>query len=664
MREMGKKILVIVLVLATAYSFALSAWTFKAVSELRSEPAVFTGRVQSGQITMCINNPPSINTSACNATVLEDTPYSCRMNASDADSGNQNFSFSVLPLTVNKTYNSSSSDLPFTVTGDGNISFTPTNWDVGYYEIEYTLSDDSGCSNGNVMTTNNLTVINVNDAPYLTSNLPAISLFEGETVFAFFLSSHFTDDEGDALTYVSSGNSDIVITIASNSQVIIRADTCDVQEAVIFTAIDPYNATGDSNTVTITCTSPNSGNSEGGSGSGSGGGGGGSVPLCKAEFECYQYHMCNISNQKLMNCIDKNGCENEEFVTVPCEYKAPVFCNETWSCTDWGQCLPNSTQYRVCGDQNSCGTNATKPLEAQKCEYIGTCTDGIKNCHDGSCEEGIDCGGTCNTCKSVEVPYPFEEEKGIGVYVITGVILLLLMSLLVYHYFRKEINSVFAKVSWYLTKKSRKQYLLSKEDQKKLMAELADAEKKLSKADRKEDIFNVINSYSESLRYYLSKVLDFGQEFDQEQLKEQLEKKKAKVIPILRKIFASMFDDYTAVSTDAGLVQSYKAKMLIEELRNMVLQTSPVSQGEYPREVQEIKPKEQDNFRDRMTIKLTNAYVTLQFVEIETAKKKYLEVIADYEKMSEKEQELTYQDIIRLYSNITYMNAWAWRYGQ
>jgi len=40
---------------------------------------------------------------------------------------------------------------------------------------------------------------------------------------------------------------------------------------------------------------------------------------------------------------------------------------------------------------------------------IGTCFDGIKNCHDGACEEGVDCGGPCPPCVAPTTTLPGEE---------------------------------------------------------------------------------------------------------------------------------------------------------------------------------------------------------------------------------------------------------------
>ncbi|MFH1064422.1 MAG: hypothetical protein V1729_05050 [Candidatus Woesearchaeota archaeon] len=71
-------------------------------------------------------------------------------------------------------------------------------------------------------------------------------------------------------------------------------------------------------------------------------------------------------------------------------------CDEDWTCTDWGPCLPSGYQFRDCRDRNECGTNKKEPETTRECTYIHTCRDRIRN----QGEEGIDCGGPCPPCPS------------------------------------------------------------------------------------------------------------------------------------------------------------------------------------------------------------------------------------------------------------------------
>jgi hypothetical protein len=73
-------------------------------------------------------------------------------------------------------------------------------------------------------------------------------------------------------------------------------------------------------------------------------------------------------------------------------------CIEKWECSEWTICAPEGYQTRRCADIYGCGTTKKKPPEVQECVYLGTCEDGLQNCHDGACEEAVDCGGPCDPC--------------------------------------------------------------------------------------------------------------------------------------------------------------------------------------------------------------------------------------------------------------------------
>jgi hypothetical protein len=662
MRETGRNILAVVLVMIMVYSFLLTIWTYNYL-EIK-ERQILTGKA-SGVVQFCINTPPFVNLSAnpvCNTTTYQNEEYYCRTTAYDPDSAQELIPTTLINHWAERTFSENSS-LPFLLMPGGEINFTPDNDAVGFYTYELVFYENVGCSNGFTSIVRNLTVINVNDAPYLAVNLSPVTMNDEETIFAFYLDDYFQDPDLDDLNYAVGGASAIAVAILPNGQVLMRANTCPANELMIFTAIDPYNASADSNPITVTCTNRTitQPSTQGGGGGGGGGSGSTSKVCGKPDYYCYEYHKCNITNQRVEKCIDKTGCERDRLITLPCVYEKPTVCNESWSCTEWEKCLPKGTQSRICTDTNFCGTNFTKPIEMRECEYIGTCDDKIKNCHDGSCEEGIDCGGPCSACKSVQVPYSFKEERGIGIYIFTGILIILLTSTLIYHYFRKEINAALAKASWYLTKKRRKQILLSKEDQKKIIQDLIKLESELSKAEKKEELFQVINKQSELFKYYLTKALQYAGEPDYDSFKSAVEKSKGRVIPILRKIYASMLQDTRKLLTNENLIAKPKIRQALEELRNIVLQTSVVEVGEYSKESQEMKPDEKDNLVTKTIIKMINSYIALQFLEVEVAKKKYLDIISDYEKMSVQEQEMVFQDLIRLYNNITYVNGWAWR---
>jgi len=108
-------------------------------------------------------------------------------------------------------------------------------------------------------------------------------------------------------------------------------------------------------------------------------------------------------------------------------------CNETWICTDWFDCVDLSRiplnlsekskmawnelwktgceeknmsldicgiQVRYCNDASNCSSAKSQPFEYMPCRLMPppSCEDGIRNCHRGSCELLIDCGGPCVPC--------------------------------------------------------------------------------------------------------------------------------------------------------------------------------------------------------------------------------------------------------------------------
>ncbi|MFH1248580.1 MAG: hypothetical protein V1660_00315 [archaeon] len=105
-------------------------------------------------------------------------------------------------------------------------------------------------------------------------------------------------------------------------------------------------------------------------------------------------------------------------------------CKEIWACTDWSLCQ-NSTpaeskilleshferiirdcvkkkikaencgfRMRACKQESECKTLFSKPAEVESCFFTvsPSCSDGIMNCHHGSCEILLDCGGPCAEC--------------------------------------------------------------------------------------------------------------------------------------------------------------------------------------------------------------------------------------------------------------------------
>ncbi len=664
----SKTLILIVLALIIANAIFMISTTTNTI-EKRSISLTAKASTSS-RVSFCINQQPQINFSMCNTTVEQDQPYSCQLNTTDIDY--INFTYSSQFLSLDRNFSDSEANL-FDITSSGLISFTPDNYDVGYFSVNISVDDGIGC-NGVDEGIFNITVTNINDPPYLVLDIPDVNYDEGESVHAFYLNTYFDDPDQDILTYTVTSTTFVIINInPATSDVRISSNVCDFTEYVIFSAKDPYNRTANSNLVRITCTEDQQSSqiSDSGTGSSGGGGGGGLSEICIPEYVCYDYHKCNKNGTKIQRCVDIHGCENEVFLTVPCDYREEHDCNESWECSEWDVCLPNGTQYRICVDENKCKSYEFMPVLVQECEYIGTCDDNIKNCHNESCEEGIDCGGPCAPCISIQVPFPFEEQKNIFILMLTGIILLILTSILLYHYFHKEINAALAKAGWVISGRGNKQILISLSVKKDLLDKLNKIVQSFDTRELTENINLVYDILKEFIIHACSK--DLSDDFDLEELSALLNKKQHRIregkeleirkpeLVIIRKMFLSAFEKHQALLKDKKIDKKIISKISIlvatEELRNFILQTSEVEPEDVAREVKEL------DMSAALTInqiynEIINTYIALEFLELDVAKEKYLQLTSDYEKLLLKDQENVYKDISALYNHITYVNSW------
>jgi len=133
---------------------------------------------------------------------------------------------------------------------------------------------------------------------------------------------------------------------------------------------------------------------------GGGGGGGGKRIYCEEKWGCGEWQQC----QNLKEIYEQGWVSEETNLLIKerCELMnySEEFCG---------------FQQRLCRDYNYCKTEHDKPGEIRECYYTEnpTCNDNIKNCHDGSCEILVDCGGPCEACPSCSDGIKNQNEEGI-----------------------------------------------------------------------------------------------------------------------------------------------------------------------------------------------------------------------------------------------------------
>ncbi len=530
-RDINRKVLmsiaIIVIVISIIQTIALNIYTYKL-----THPGMQTRAATNvGSVKFCLNNPPTINVSNCSHYAYQDRNYYCKLTSKDVDGPLAIFSSTFIG---NKTL--------FNVTPEGVINFTPGKEDIGNYTIYFTVNDGSNCDNGHDSTLFELKVINLNDPPYLIKPLPSFGLVEGSLIVPFYLLDYFNDSDlkyGDHLSFLYSKNdSKISITIDATSRVLVKASDCPFRALAIFTAVDDYNATANSNPVYINVNCQGE-TGQGAAGAGGGFGGGGFPRMCIPDWQCGPWHQCMPNGTQYRKCIDKNVCDidnYEHYIWRNCTYYAQCFNgikDENEEGIDCGgPCPPCGSCFdgiKNCHD-GSCeeGVDCGGP-----CDPCGSCFDGIKNCHDGSCEEGIDCGGPCKPC--VHVEKPFIKQNKFWTNILAMIIAFLSLVGVIYVYFKREIDIAIDYLLQPLKKRRRKAILLKRSDALKLLGyhhllfeQLLRINKTINTKEPREVLKEILSTYQKLFsirRELLSTMFGLSIEFTENEIYKKIRKK-------------------------------------------------------------------------------------------------------------------------------------------
>jgi len=616
-------------------------------------PHTISAKATDAMVFMCINKPPVINISDCTATQinqstpLENNTYFCQINAYDPD-GEPGFTYSYTAI--------SQEGVNFSINSTGGVRIWGNQTGLGYYSTEITVRDNSTCplSSSEIYA---FQIIDVNDPPYLKALMPSRTITAGTTASAYYLNDYFADWDDPYLNYTVSATSNIQVTIDQNtSEVkIYSPDTFCDSETIYFTAIDKGNLTADSNMVQIlsqcaTKTPSTSGTSSS------------SSSICRPEWQCKDWSACLPNSTRYRDCVDLHGCDIDNLLQTfweSCEYVPTCFDgvqNQGETGVDCGgpcpACQPQATCFDGVQNQGETGVDCGGPCPA--CNVAPTCFDGIQNQN----ETGVDCGGPCAACKELQVPALISTNSGLGVGTAIAVGISIIGIALFYLLFRKEIKKTLARIGWWFTRKQRKQILISDSDKLAIMDALKKIEHSISLSRKKREFRSdekIVQKLVQQNRTYLSKALALPIEFTPQEMTE----KANKVIlqDSLKNVFSLFMKKQSVLETKKVTLSRFHLSTLLEELRLLILVTSKTSKADYNFIARESSV-EGDSF-SKMVHLMYNAVLALQFIEVDKAKERYLNMLNIYETLSEKQKFVVYDDLAKIYNYIKYELSWS-----
>jgi len=320
---------------------------------------------------------------------------------------------------------------PLSFTGGTNVSFYIISGELSKtsagganagsksYETNISITDDTSIDSQDI----NITIIEINNPPYLTPVENQSVQTGTNTTFSYQIQVE-DQEEGEEDSGNLNFNVSIIDSEGASSEFFNINSTGDVSFEVNSSIAGVYNLTF--------CVEDN----------------GLASPHPNISSEC------NTGGSSLFSCSEATLTITEEEVTITPTpsprggggWPAPKKCTPKWVCEPWYNCenlekaldielitFPDYSQIlakcsinnwnqifcgvqtRECTDLRYCNTTDSKPTTLQECYYTRepSCKDEIKNCHDGSCELLVDCGGPCPACPTCSDGIQNQGEKGV-----------------------------------------------------------------------------------------------------------------------------------------------------------------------------------------------------------------------------------------------------------
>ena len=637
-KTFAERMLAVLSLFVTLLSLFTTAYIQYEVHQVTADLTARSVTSTPGVVTLCINHPPSL-TFPCNATVSQNVTYTCQLNGADPDIG------SAISYTV-------SSQISLGMNASGYLNFTPGQQEVGPHELLFTIDDGSSCPNSNASVAVNLTVININDAPYLARTIPDVNLTVNTTYYPFYLNDYFADPDYDPLTYTATiPGAPLSLILQSDSGVAFRSGLCiNGSLLVVFTATDPYNLSTESNPVSIRilCASTTSTGNGSGAQDGGGGGGGSAFTLCQSEWQCLDWFPCLPTGFEWQHCYDLEGCEDPKFLKRACEYKGEIpVCDENWLCEEWGPCFLNNTRVRSCTDLNLCGSTAYRPVLVEECVYLPSCDDGIRNGE----ETGIDCGGPCGPCPLLETPGAIASKR-FDAWMLFIILISALTVVGLERIYHDRLMRVAARIALLLARRHPREILLTEEQMRSLLDKLLAAERE-ALAQKGEEAEKRYERATTVAREFLSILARVELSFSAAEFRRGLAGRR--MSRELRSILSSFEENLYALEAEKVVFDVPYFYSLTEELRTLILSVSQSGIADIERPLSELEITDDQSFVDQALIRIVRIYRALQFAQEDLAKLEYAELLRLYEDLPKQDQEPVYKDLSRVFAEFLYV---------
>lgn len=301
----------------------------------------------------------------------------------------------------------------FNITSNGLIEYSPNASHLGVHNITYCVTDNALANpdpnllafcgttgtNNTVCNSFSLTVTNQNRPPTILSYFPeSYSINASGTDQLFFNITTFDPDGTVPDVYWYVDGSFNKYQQGNSSSHIYYTYPCGISGKKNVKAEITDGLVNDSVSWNITLQNtecPVEIPSQGG-----GGGGGGGGATCTPKWGCNEWSLC----QNVQRSLEIGIISGDDYRDITESCSANGF--------EEGRC---GYQIRTCFDNSFCNSTFFKPDFIQYCDYTATpsCVDGIKNCHDGSCELLVDCGGPCGLCSSCSDGKQNQGELGV-----------------------------------------------------------------------------------------------------------------------------------------------------------------------------------------------------------------------------------------------------------